>query len=324
MPLAGVGQQYFIKSYSADNGLPTRIISDACQDQEGFIWFATYFGISKYDGFSFVNYDSLNGLPDQHFRKLRCDEKGILWAVPYTNTGKIVNYKNNVWANIELPHIQKPYAYITSFDVIYKGNEPVICIGSYAGIDLYADKKWTHINVSDQSRKNIVYSVISHEGAFYLGTTSGLLVLRDNLTDWSLNKKINPKNETILAVKFDDSEPHNDKMWILTNHSLAFYNNNKVTVASEDFFLEDIDIAHFPFIGIRNGDVLFGSNFSKFLLKISEDQIIPLGVKNGFSSNGASSLFIDRESNIWFTDSRGIDKISDITLVNYYESSGMP
>ncbi|NTW26368.1 MAG: PAS domain-containing protein, partial [Lentimicrobium sp.] len=63
---------------------------------------------------------------------------------------------------------------------------------------------------------------------------------------------------------------------------------------------------------------------SKYLYNISENKIIPLKKKNGFNSNGASSLFIDREENIWFTDSRGINKLSNVSLVNYFETSGMP
>jgi ligand-binding sensor domain-containing protein len=93
MKEAAVGQQYFIKSYATQSGLHTRIISDACQDKDGVMWFATYLGISKYDGFAFQNYDTLSGLPAQHYRKIECDVKGIIWAIPYATTGKNCLFK---------------------------------------------------------------------------------------------------------------------------------------------------------------------------------------------------------------------------------------
>ena len=132
-------QQLFTKSYSVENGLPTRIILDACQDSSGLMWFATYVGISKYDGFSFTNYDMKSGLPEQHYRKIRYDEKGILWAMPYIFLNNIVFYKDNVWTTIKSVGSNVNNNEISSFDVIYKEGKPVICVGSTKGL-LYLSK----------------------------------------------------------------------------------------------------------------------------------------------------------------------------------------
>lgn len=320
-----VGQQYFVKSYAAENGLSTRIISDACQDNEGYMWFATYLGISKYDGFTFRNYDTLSGLPNQRYRRILCDAKGIIWAVPFTTNGKIVYFTDNNWKTIESPFSPKQETYVTSFSLIYVNNSPVICVGSYDGADVYRNKIWTHYDVSNDKSKNIVFNVTEKNDSFYLSSKAGLCVLNGTMLNWNLNAKINKSNEGISAVKFGNLGLPDEKMWVLTNQSIGYLQNDKFTLTADNFSLEDDDIAHFPFLGIeRSGDILFGNNFSKYLLKASTNQIIPLKVRNGFSSNGAASVFIDREDNIWFTDTRGIDKISNISLVNYFETSGMP
>ena len=320
-----VGQQYFIKSYAAENGLPTRLITDACQDHDGYMWFSTYFGISKYDGFSFTNYDTVTGLPDQHYRKIICDEKGILWAAPFINSGKIIFFKDNAWKTLDLPQINRNLSYTTSLAVVYKNNSPVICIASYSGVDVFRDTKWKHYDVSDDKSKNVVYNVTAKNGSFYLSTKTGLCVLNSGILDRSLNERINKTNEAITAVKFENPGLRDEKMWVLTNHSIGFLYHNRFTLIANNFLLEDIAMTHFPFIEIgKKGNIFFGNNLSKYLIKDSTSQIIPLKVRNGFSSNGASSVFIDRENNVWFTDSRGIDKISNITLVNYFETSGLP
>ena len=90
-------QRYFTKSYTIENGLHTRIINDVCQDKNGLMWFATYSGISSYDGFSFVNHDITTGLPMQHYRKVKVDEKGILWGVPERVSDTIVFFQNSRW-----------------------------------------------------------------------------------------------------------------------------------------------------------------------------------------------------------------------------------
>jgi PAS domain S-box-containing protein len=325
VPAPTLAQQYFTKYYAVENGLSTRVITDACQDLEGCMWFSTYSGISKYDGFSFSNYDSILGLQGQNYRKIRCDEKGIVWSIPYFSTGKLVFYKNKAWHSIEPRDPSKSNFYITSFDISYQSGRLVLCIGSYNGMDVYQDDKWRHYPVSDDPSRNVVFTVKAKDGLFYLGTRAGLCVFDGKTLDWSLDKKINASKEPIWATTFENQGTPQERMWILTSHSIGYWQDNKLTSMNTDFILEDVDVANFPYLGIRKtGEVIFGNNFSKFLLKFPDKKIIPLKVKNGVSSNGALSLFIDREDNLWFTDSRGIDKINNISLVNYFESSGMP
>jgi len=262
IPTISIAQQFFIKSYSADNGLPTRIISDACQDKEGYMWFSTYLGISKYDGFSFTNYDTNTKLPEQRYRRIKCDEKGIIWSIPYANNQKLVFFDKNTWKTIAAPTQKKPGTYNTSFDIVYFNNRPVICVGGYGGVDVYAQNVWKHFAVSNDEAKNKVYSVTAHKGSFYLSTGAGLCILNGSTFYWSLNSRINTKNEAIQAVCFEQENLSTEKMWILTNHSLSYFSNNTLTIAADKFILEEIDIANFPSMAIRKGgDIIFGSNF---------------------------------------------------------------
>ncbi|MFZ4547292.1 MAG: PAS domain-containing protein [Bacteroidales bacterium] len=318
-------QQYFVKSYTAEDGLPTRIVTDVCQDKTGYMWFTTYSGVSKYDGFSFTNYDTIYGLPNQQFRKIVCDQEGVIWAVPYFTHGKLVTLKDNKWKSIQIPNLPKNATYITSFDVSYKGKEPVVCIGSYGGIDVFTNNSWKHYNVSDDKGSNIVYCVTEKSGSFYLATKLGLCILKGGSLNWMLNYNVDPGNEAIYSLKFEKPNTPDERMWILTNHSIGFYQKGELTILNDEFLLDDVDVANFAYLGIGKSDeIYFGNNFSKFILKINERKIIPLRVKNAFSSNGASSLFVDREGNVWITDSRGVDKINNISIVSYFESNGLP
>lgn len=44
---------------------------------------------------------------------------------------------------------------------------------------------------------------------------------------------------------------------------------------------------------------------------------------NGFLSDWATSVFTDREQNFWITDTRGINKINNLKVVNYFEKNGL-
>ncbi len=324
-------QQFFVKNYTLEDGLPTRMVNDACQDTEGNMWFATYYGISKYDGFNFINYNKNDGLVDVFCRKLRCDEKGILWTVPYNTGGSLVFFKNDKWTKyIDFPKRNR-YFDITSFDIIYKNNQPVICVGSYGGVDIFEKNTWKHYDISSNPDSNITNSLIANNGKFYISTKKGLCIYENSSLDWSINKKINPDYLEILAVNFEDFTKKDyrfkspDIMWVLSNNWLGYLKNNEFRLAATNIVLPVLSLSNFPYMDFdRNGNLFFGNNLSKYLYikKINTASLVT--TKNGFSSKGGSSLFIDKEYNVWFTDSRGIDKISNTSLLNYFESDGLP
>lgn len=47
--------------YSTDDGLPQFSITDIIQDRKGFMWFATWDGFSKFDGYTFRNFKVRRG-----------------------------------------------------------------------------------------------------------------------------------------------------------------------------------------------------------------------------------------------------------------------
>lgn len=71
--------------YSVEEGLPSFTVTGALQDRQGFLWFATLSGLSRYDGYSFTTFEHDPGDPgslsDDHiyFGALHEDRDGFLW-----------------------------------------------------------------------------------------------------------------------------------------------------------------------------------------------------------------------------------------------------
>ena len=49
--------QYNFSSITINDGLPHNYIENIYKDSQGFLWFSTHNGLSRYDGYSFVNYN---------------------------------------------------------------------------------------------------------------------------------------------------------------------------------------------------------------------------------------------------------------------------
>lgn len=94
-------QDYNYVQYNTKDGLAGSTIYDMCQDKDGFIWFATEAGLSRFDGTRFKNFTTADGLPEVEILKLYADHKGRVWIVPFKNTicyhyqGKIYTSDND-------------------------------------------------------------------------------------------------------------------------------------------------------------------------------------------------------------------------------------
>src|SRR5215510_10611179 len=87
--LAGAAraEQLPIKTYTITDGLAHGSVNSIYQDHKGFLWFGTWEGLSRFDGYGFVNYDRRDGLPDVFINHITEDRQGRLWVA--TNGGGV-------------------------------------------------------------------------------------------------------------------------------------------------------------------------------------------------------------------------------------------
>ena len=80
--LAGAAQaeQLPIKTYTIADGLAHGSIVSIYQDRKGFLWFGTYEGLSRFDGYGFTNYTTAQGLPVNWVDDLLITRDGIYWV----------------------------------------------------------------------------------------------------------------------------------------------------------------------------------------------------------------------------------------------------
>ena len=74
-----------IKTYTTADGLPHNSINRIVRDSRGFLWFCTVEGLSRFDGYSFVNYGVTEGLPHSTVNDLLQTRSGDYWIA--TNGG---------------------------------------------------------------------------------------------------------------------------------------------------------------------------------------------------------------------------------------------
>ncbi|GAO42545.1 putative two-component histidine kinase [Flavihumibacter petaseus NBRC 106054] len=96
--------EFSIKHFDETQGLPSHAIADMLQDHQGFLWFATADGVSRFDGYSYKTFrndpaDS-NSIRNSHVTRLVEDRRNRIWmgfqrggiSCYDPATGKFTNY----------------------------------------------------------------------------------------------------------------------------------------------------------------------------------------------------------------------------------------
>lgn len=81
-------ENYYSRTFTTENGLPHNHIHSIAQDSTGFIWIATWDGLSRYDGYEFINY---------------YHNPADTTSIAYFEVKKvIIDFQNNVWVDCAL------------------------------------------------------------------------------------------------------------------------------------------------------------------------------------------------------------------------------
>ncbi len=206
--------EFVYEHYSSDDGLPHNSICDIHQDSRGYLWLCTWYGLSRYDGNSFVNYVMRPGDRSNisHNRILTIDEDkaGYLWVKTYDY--KLFRFDVGSGTFLEMPSGLEGFpAKDFSLDQIHcASNGDVWASFSDLGlVRISPDLSYeAYFNKPEQSvGKDITGIYEDSEGCIYAVSEAGVVMIADgSLALLSRNPGIHSFAEVGRDVYFADSE----------------------------------------------------------------------------------------------------------------------
>jgi ligand-binding sensor domain-containing protein len=133
------GQEYSYARYDVLDGLAGSVVYHGVEDKDGFLWFATETGLSRFDGTHFRNFTTADGLPDNEAFKLFVDSKNRIWIISFNRTA-CYYYKGKF-------HTRKNDSLLKKISI--SGQELYIAEDSQGNL-LLSDSKNIYILYSDQ------------------------------------------------------------------------------------------------------------------------------------------------------------------------------
>ncbi|MCF8304585.1 MAG: hypothetical protein K9I94_15025 [Bacteroidales bacterium] len=326
-----LGQSYLSQTYNELDGLTTSQVYDVAQDSTGKMWFATRTGISSYDGKNWRSYYPNLQISVNSYHSIEVDEKGNIYALPATRNASFIKYhpEKDHFQIVEMLKLDDHNRSnnVEMFKVFsYQGNNVFVFGSRLSGFLFYYNDSWTVVNKEKGLSDDQVNNFDFINGEFLVATENGLdQVTMEGQVKNTIARQFGLKGKAITGVGVTKSKnPELAKIWITTKDWMGYLSNGKLRKITNELKVVFTDHDHRTLIEpAERGGVFFGNATGLFYYKFLTGSIEYLNTQSGLITEGATSLYTDREKNLWVTGLRGVTKFTSFRFANYSRENGL-
>lgn len=320
-------QTFEYEQLSLKNGLSNSKVTCILQDKKGFMWFGTYDGLNRYDGYKFLvfrhNAKNPKSLTDNLITTLFEDRDGFIWIGTKwgglsrydCNTGEFESWKHN-------PNDSNSLStnYITCINEDKQGK---LWIGTYLNGLIIFDKKKTFLRIPEgkhpgmlnNGRIKAIYK--GPDGIMWIGTGNGGLN-RAGYVNKTYTFEAFSDNSLLARPLFSGSvlsicKGKNSMLWLGCSNGIGLFNPENGQCKSWKDLIKSSSNYNSPkkvwsvfesktgkiWVGTSLGLELFDPNTGTFRQIIDQSN----------SNSGITSIFEDKSGVIWIgTLGKGIYK----------------
>lgn len=300
----------YIEHYGTDDGLPQHTIMSILQDNKGFMWFSTWNGLTKFDGYNFYSYRIQSGDP-YHMRSDRIDfmiedKYGYIWTLPYDKEPHRFDPRTEKFMGLGS---LKDYEAVSHPTKMIKPmlSGKVWLIGEKSGCICIIDSTF---KVKSYNKGNNIYDVYEdRELNTWILTDNGIYQespSSETTNSYFVSRTLSNKASFYSVLELDDA------IWFGSDNGIVKVFDKKKKRFS---LIETGSNSTINFIKeINNDQVLIGSRDNGFMIYHKSSKQIVHYTKNNLvnmKSDNIHSCYIDKSGNIWFElDCLGVAKFN--------------
>jgi len=304
--------QYAHTSWRTREGFTRGLIGSIAQTPDGYLWLGTELGLYRFDGIRAVPWQPPEGqqFPSDSIRKLLVDRNGTLWIG--TNNG-LASWKNGKLtqhpktAGITIQHLMEDHAGTIWLAGEVIGQSPVqprICAVPRGEVQCWGKETFPkRVGVIYEDRKQNFFVVGPEDiWRWKSGATQQLDIPKDV--------------ERISSV----TEDENGTLILAVSNGLRQFVDGNV----QKYALPGIRFQFTPrdFLHASDGS-LWIRTLDSGVIRLHHGRADWFSEKDGLTSNAVSSIFEDREGDIWVATSAGLDRFRDYAVPTISNKQGL-
>lgn len=321
-------QKLPFKSYTTADGLGHNRVKRIYQDRKGFLWFATFEGLSRFDGYEFENYSVSDGLPNPIINDVLEDGQGRLWVAANDSGIALLNEKREPDSNSsEAPMKFTKFLLDKTIHGANKVNR--LLIDSRNDLWCLTDDGIYRAPVSD----NPVFTRIKPYQQPVVADASMALFEDQQGNVWFgiHNELFEARGDEIINHGFINGDENN---FII--NALQTRDGRIIILSRENGIFEFLsekakwqklhDVTKkvhyfYSLIEDSQGFLWFGGDGG--FIKLADGKLTEYTNEQGFDGDRVIALFQDREGNFWSgSRSAGVIKLPDMAISTYSLANG--
>lgn len=305
-------------NYNSSDGLASSTVYEIIQDRDGFIWFATANGVSKFDGSRFTTFRTIDGLNSNSIISIVEGKNGEMYIGNYEKginvlkNGEIKNYCSEINGK----------SFMISYLMLIPpvNNEQNIMVYTrWGSLNLISEKKSGRLinKIFNTPHLRINKIELLSNGDLIGLTTTGIFNFKHGVFS---KLHINGLPDTDIYC-FAESE---DGSYLIGSKGMIYKIKNSAVIGSYKIDItgtnEVVNI-----LRDSNNNIWF-SIMNKGFYKIPKgsSKIIDFGSKLGLQNTLVNNYFEDNEGNIWLsTFGKGVYCLNNLYLQTYNENDGL-
>ena len=302
---------YHVQCLTIDQGLPQNTVNDILRDQDGFLWFATGNGLSRYDGYDFMNFWKPD-LPSNLVNALAQSHENYIWV----GTSQGLMRYDKVSETFEEVVLSDNSELSFNIMALYVDKDNRVWVGTYENGLFLLTKKEDEWDVSHYDSGNSLLPgdyVASFrqmkDGRLFIGTNHGIAVFDTQRSGIHLFSHTGLQDAMILSI-FESRE---GDLWVGTFNGLWVF--NPVSGRDEWFFHDPLDASSLSHNRVNSivqdfrGNIYVGTlgGLDVFKTVSNSFEMFPFNTIDEFSLNSIfiNVVEIDMEGNVWVGTEKG-------------------
>ena len=323
-------QQLSIRHYDVSDGLAHSHVSAVHQDRKGYLWLATWEGLSRFDGYRFTNYGERDGLGDPIINAITEDRQGHLWVG--TNGGGVARLIDDPPSTQSATVAGTKQKFVSFRIADSPGSNRVNSLLFDSHDDLWCATDSGLYRAQNQNSSLRFEAIVQatdisvvfedHVGRVWCGTRTEVIeIIQDQVIKYGASDDV--AQHDVKSV----IEDHAGRLLIANERSVCEF--IAPPQANDRGRFQRLPLSFKPDEGIDTmlsdsaGALWIGT--LKSLIKYWDGIETRYTNAQGLADNAIASLAEDRDGNLWIgTFGGGVCKLSNELIVSFTKSEGLP
>ena len=347
--------QWAREVWTTRDGLPHNQVNAIVQTPDGYLWFATWEGLARYNGIEFQRYDRSNvpELRDNGIRNLSVARDGSLLLA--TSRGGLTILHDGHWRTLTHANGLAEDELVAVQD---DAQHRIWVATESAGLDRIDGTRIRHFGRTDGLPSDVLNALLTgRDGSMWVGTANGLArIVDDRVQEIAADSGL-PAGPVVAIAESPDGalwvgtragayrrvagQTHFDKMTpdtlddaiaviipesasraLLgsTNHSLLRVQPGGFDQLGNEASLPNRRIASL----LRDRDGSLWAGTSAGLLRLRDTPISTFGTEQDLSDDYVRSLAETADGTLWIGTSKGLNALHGSHIVHYGRNEGLP